>query len=330
MLMNRFGDNSSVLYEGADWRGLPPQQSWNVEDRPQHEPFGPYIPPRRHRMRDVSPPKPKKEGPSSRFSDEELGQYFPSRRQWEHERPFFDAPHPPPVVDLNPGNFNRVVLDPARTVVVIFYAHWCKAAQIEKLISQLQEDLTGEYGVTLAQVDVDQYKDIFSHFDGSTLPCVMLFPMENKKGMEYSGPRTESALLEFIIFHHRGEVVKVPHRPHGRPDRSDFPGVPAPVSAPPKTEDYPYHPFDWYIPLPPPPATPEVAELLQRPFRFDPASMPPLDHPLPPIDDPLSPFPSAASVGRYGPSTSLPTYPVPYAAPGTASPAIWPVDGYRY
>eukprot|EP00667_Euglena_gracilis_P014574 EG_transcript_15104 len=275
------------------------------------------------------------------MEEEPLGSYYPPRRI--QERPLIEAPRPPPVVDLHPGNFNRIVLDPARLVVVIFYAHWCKATQIEKLIHQLQEDLTGEYGITLARVDVDKYRDIFAHFDGSTLPCVMVFPMNNKKGLEYTGPRSESALLEFIIFHHRGEVVKVPRRPHGHPDRSDFTGVPAPVAAPPRAEDYPYHPFDWYIPLPPPPATPEVAALLERPFRFDPDALPPPDHPLPPIEEPQKPFRGlsqplgAASLGRYGPLAS--PMPPAYSTPLYSSAPGWPVvpgipvspyDGFRY
>jgi len=165
------------------------------------------------------------------------------------------------VIDLHPSNFNNVVLDPARTVVVAFYAPWCKAPEVERLLHDLQEDLAGESNVVLGRVDADMYKDLFAHYDPSTLPAILIFPMNDKHGIEYTGPRNKPALLEFIIYQHRGEVVHVPRsgsRNRGPPPPAG-PGSFLPAHGPPRGYDYvpPAPPQQYgagpYGPLPPPP-----------------------------------------------------------------------------
>lgn len=187
------------------------------------------------------------------------------------------------MIDLDPSSFNPVVMDPAKVVVVAFYAKWCKQDKMDNLMSQLQVDLATEYSVVLARVDADRFKDIFAHFDPSTLPSILIFPQNDKKGIEYTGPRNEPALLETILKYVHGDSYRVSPSRFAKkgPKPADFTGAPPPVPAPPRPDDYPQHPFEWYIPHPPPPSSPNVAAMMSQPFFFDPSQMPPPEAPLP-------------------------------------------------
>ena len=80
------------------------------------------------------------------------------------------------VLDLDPSTFNATVLDPHRTAVVAFYALWCNTPYMANLLDSVSGALSKHPDIVVARVDADNYKDIFAHYDGKTLPALFVFP----------------------------------------------------------------------------------------------------------------------------------------------------------
>jgi protein disulfide-isomerase A6 len=105
---------------------------------------------------------------------------------------------PSNVVVLTPDNFNEIVLDEKKDVLVEFYAPWCGhcknlAPTYEKVATafKLEED------VVIANVDADKYKDLAEKYGVSGYPTLKFFPKDNKAGEDYDGGRD---LDEFVAF----------------------------------------------------------------------------------------------------------------------------------
>ncbi|KAL7126531.1 hypothetical protein ABFS83_14G194200 [Erythranthe nasuta] len=108
------------------------------------------------------------------------------------------ASAPSNVVVLTPENFEEIVLDENKDVLVEFYAPWCGhcknlAPVYEKVAAAFKLD----QHVVIANVDADKYKDIGEKFGVSGFPTLKFFPKNNKAGEEYDGGRD---LNEFVTF----------------------------------------------------------------------------------------------------------------------------------
>jgi len=107
---------------------------------------------------------------------------------------------PSEVVVLNPDNFNSVVLDPTKNVLVEFYAPWCghckKLAPIwDKLASVFKND---NKEIVIANLDADKYKDLGSKYGVSGFPTLKFFPKNKKEGVAYSEGRELTDFVKFI------------------------------------------------------------------------------------------------------------------------------------
>lgn len=109
------------------------------------------------------------------------------------------AAAPSNVVILSPDNFEEVVMDKSKDVLVEFYAPWCGhckslAPIYEKVATayKLEEDLV------IANLDADKHKDLAEKYGISGFPTLKFFPKNNKDGEDYEGGRDLDDFVSFI------------------------------------------------------------------------------------------------------------------------------------
>jgi protein disulfide-isomerase-like protein len=87
------------------------------------------------------------------------------------------------VVVLDESNFDAVVLDNTKDVLVEFYAPWC--GHCKKLAPDYEvaaASLAGENGVVVASVDADKHKSLGERFGVTGFPTLKFFPKVSKGG----------------------------------------------------------------------------------------------------------------------------------------------------
>ncbi|KAK6143874.1 hypothetical protein DH2020_024222 [Rehmannia glutinosa] len=105
---------------------------------------------------------------------------------------------PSNVVVLTPENFDEIVLDEKKDVLVEFYAPWCgHCKNLAPTYEKLAAAFKLEEGVVIANVDADKYKDLGEKYGVSGFPTLKFFPKNNKDGEDYDGGRD---LDEFVTF----------------------------------------------------------------------------------------------------------------------------------
>uniref|UniRef100_A0A0C9S5Z6 protein disulfide-isomerase n=1 Tax=Wollemia nobilis TaxID=56998 RepID=A0A0C9S5Z6_9CONI len=106
---------------------------------------------------------------------------------------------PSDLVVLTSDNFDSVVLDESKDVLVEFYAPWCGhcknlAPTYEKVATAFKLDKD----VVVANIDADKYKDFAEKYGVSGFPTLKFFPKTNKAGEDYDGGRDLDAFVAFI------------------------------------------------------------------------------------------------------------------------------------
>jgi len=108
---------------------------------------------------------------------------------------------PSNVVDLNPQNFDKVVLDTDKDVLVEFYAPWCgHCKSLAPVYEKLANVYAADKGVVIAKLDADQaaHKDLAQKYGVTGFPTLKWFPKNNKEGDSYSSGRDLPAFVKFI------------------------------------------------------------------------------------------------------------------------------------
>ncbi|XP_039048343.1 probable protein disulfide-isomerase A6 [Hibiscus syriacus] len=106
---------------------------------------------------------------------------------------------PSSVVVLNADNFDEVVLDETKDVLVEFYAPWCGHCKI--LAPTYEEVATAfkmEDDVIIANLDADKYKDLAEKYEVTGFPTLKFFLKGNKTGEDYNGERDLNAFVAVI------------------------------------------------------------------------------------------------------------------------------------
>jgi len=106
---------------------------------------------------------------------------------------------PTAVTVLETSNFDQIVLDSSKDVLVEFYAPWCGhckslAPKYEKVALSFE----GEENVVIAKCDADAHKDLGQRYGVSGFPTIKFFPRGNKAGEDYSGGREVNDFVKFI------------------------------------------------------------------------------------------------------------------------------------
>jgi len=107
---------------------------------------------------------------------------------------------PSAVVDLTDSNFDSVVMDTSKHVLVEFYAPWCGhckhlAPEYEKLALVY----VNEPDVVIAKIDADHYRDLASKYGVTGFPTLKWFSKDNKAEPEaYESGRDVPSFVDFI------------------------------------------------------------------------------------------------------------------------------------
>jgi protein disulfide-isomerase-like protein len=106
---------------------------------------------------------------------------------------------PTAVTVLTTENFNSIVKDSTKDVLVEFYAPWCGhckklAPDYEKVGSSFE----GEANVVIAKLDADDHKQPATDYGVTGYPTIKFFPKDNKEGETYNGGRTPQDFVDFI------------------------------------------------------------------------------------------------------------------------------------
>jgi protein disulfide-isomerase A6 len=100
---------------------------------------------------------------------------------------------------LDTDNFDAIVKDTSKDVLVEFYAPWCgHCKRLEPDYEKVAKSFEGEDSVVIAKVDADKHKEVGSAYGVSGFPTIKFFPKDNKAGEDYNGGRTPEDFVQFI------------------------------------------------------------------------------------------------------------------------------------
>ncbi|KAI0353851.1 protein disulfide isomerase [Trametes cingulata] len=111
-------------------------------------------------------------------------------------------PPPPPAYQiLDVHTFDEVALNPEKDVIVAFTAPWCgHCKRLKPIYEEVAKDFASESNCVVANVDADAKvnRPLAEKYQISSFPTIMFFPKDNKEGIDYDGPRTEEAFVEYL------------------------------------------------------------------------------------------------------------------------------------
>lgn len=106
---------------------------------------------------------------------------------------------PTNVVVLNSDNFDDIVLDKTKNVLVDFYAPWCgHCNNLAPVYESLATAFKNEDDVVIANVDADKNKDLGERYGVKGYPTIKFFPKDKKDGEEYEGGYDVDSFVTFV------------------------------------------------------------------------------------------------------------------------------------
>ncbi|KAI8048376.1 thioredoxin-like protein [Syncephalis plumigaleata] len=113
---------------------------------------------------------------------------------------------PSHVVTLTSSNFNDIVMDSQKHVLVEFYAPWCgHCKQLAPTYEKVAQDFKKEENVVIASLDATAHDKVAKRYGVSGYPSIKLFkavrPGRSKMPLDYDGDRSELAFISFLNEH---------------------------------------------------------------------------------------------------------------------------------
>ncbi len=111
-------------------------------------------------------------------------------------------PAPPAAEQLTNRNFDQIVLNNDKDVLVEFYAPWCgHCKNLNPIYQQVAQDFSGDDDCVVAQMDADAEpnKALAQKYGVSSYPTLLFFPKGDKSNpVPYNGGRDEEAFIKFL------------------------------------------------------------------------------------------------------------------------------------
>jgi len=106
---------------------------------------------------------------------------------------------PSAVVDLTAFNFDSIVLDPSKDVLVEFYAPWCgHCKSLAPVYEKVAAAFANEPNVVIAKVDADSHKTLGTKYEVSGFPTLKWFGKSDKTPLLFEGARDLDALVAYV------------------------------------------------------------------------------------------------------------------------------------
>ena len=99
------------------------------------------------------------------------------------------------IIDVTESNFDEIVVESKKRVLVDFWAPWC--GPCKQLTPILEAVLATESELTLAKVNVDDEMDLARRYNVKGLPTLMLFVDGEARGT-HIGLASKDKLIAFI------------------------------------------------------------------------------------------------------------------------------------
>ncbi|KXN89090.1 Protein disulfide-isomerase tigA [Leucoagaricus sp. SymC.cos] len=110
-------------------------------------------------------------------------------------------PPPPATTILDVYNFDEVVMDPTKNVLVSFTAPWCgHCKNMKPTYEKVAKTFKPESGCIVANIDADDVKnkDVARKYDVGSFPTIKFFSTDNKDGIVYEGGRSEADFVSYL------------------------------------------------------------------------------------------------------------------------------------
>merc|ERR1711934_6220 len=101
--------------------------------------------------------------------------------------------------ELTMDNFVEVVTDSKKHVVVKFFAPWCgHCKQFAPVYTKLAEHYKDNDTIVIANLDAEAHAVFAKMYKVTGYPTIKIFTKKDKKGVEFTGEKTEEALKEWV------------------------------------------------------------------------------------------------------------------------------------
>ena len=102
------------------------------------------------------------------------------------------------VIDLNPSNFQKEVLNSDSIWIVEFYAPWCGHCQ--QLVPEYQKAAKALKGVVkVGAVNADEHKSLGGQYGVRGFPTIKVFGLDKKKPTDFNGQRTSQGIIDVSL-----------------------------------------------------------------------------------------------------------------------------------
>jgi len=106
---------------------------------------------------------------------------------------------PTSVIQLDSSNFDAIVLDDSKDVLVEFYAPWCgHCKKLTPIYEEVGATFKADSNCVVAKVDADDQKELGSRFGVSGFPTIKFYSKSNKEGENYNGGRDTESFIKFL------------------------------------------------------------------------------------------------------------------------------------